>query len=34
MKRVPPALKEVLTLVVVLAAFLVAFSLAFPAPHG
>jgi hypothetical protein len=34
MKRVPDAVKEVLTLVVVLATFLVAFSLAFPTPHG
>jgi hypothetical protein len=34
MKRVPPAVKEALTLLVVLAAFLVAFSLAFPTPHG
>ncbi len=34
MKRVPPAFKELLTLVVVLAAFLVVFSLAFPPPHG
>jgi len=34
MKRVPPAFKELLTLVVVLAAFLVVFSLAFPTPHG
>ncbi len=34
MKRVPDVVKELLTLVVVLAAFLVAFSLAFPASHG
>jgi hypothetical protein len=34
MKRVRPVLWEVLTLVVVLGVFLVAFSLAFPSSHG
>jgi len=34
MKRVPAVVWEVLTLVVVLGVFLVAFSLAFPTAHG
>jgi len=34
MKRVPAAVREILTLVVALAIFLVAFSIAFPTSHG
>jgi hypothetical protein len=34
MKRVPAVVWELLTLVVVLGVFLLAFSVAFPAPHG
>jgi hypothetical protein len=34
MKRVRPVIWELLTLVVVLGVFLVAFSLAFPTSHG
>jgi hypothetical protein len=34
MKRVPAVVRELLTLVLVLAVFLVAFSAAFPTSHG
>ena len=34
MKRVPAVVRELLTLVLVLAVFLVAFAAAFPSSHG
>jgi hypothetical protein len=34
MKHIPGVVREILTLVLALAVFLVAFSIAFPASHG